>query len=107
DGFRAPTINDLYGGGSQTFATFTDPCDTQFGAAKGNPTIQAACGARGVPNPATFRQLQQGFVPSTTASPQTPVAFFSGSNPNLIPETSKSRTLGVVWSPEFVEGLNV
>jgi iron complex outermembrane receptor protein len=107
DGFRAPTINDLYGGGSQTFATFTDPCDTVFGAAKGNPTIQAACGARGVPNPATFRQLQQGFVPSTTASPQTPVAFFSGSNANLIPETSKSRTLGVVWSPEFVEGLNV
>jgi iron complex outermembrane receptor protein len=30
EGFRAPTISDLYGGGSQTFAQFSDPCDTVF-----------------------------------------------------------------------------
>lgn len=107
EGFRAPTINDLYGGGSQTFSTFTDPCDTVFGAAASSASVRANCGARGVPNPANFRQLQQGFVPSTTAAAQTPVAFFSGANPNLVPETSESRTLGVVWSPDFVEGLNV
>ncbi|WP_246191041.1 TonB-dependent receptor domain-containing protein, partial [Pseudoxanthomonas taiwanensis] len=35
------------------------------------------------------------------------MAFFSGSNPNLKPETSESKTLGVVWSPGFLEGLNV
>ncbi len=35
-GFRAPTINDLYGGGSETFAQFSDPCDTVFGSAKGS-----------------------------------------------------------------------
>ncbi|MBN7136029.1 TonB-dependent receptor [Lysobacter enzymogenes] len=101
EGFRAPTINDLYGGGSQTFAFFTDPCDSTFGSARGN----ANC-ARDIVNAATFRQLQQGFVPAGGTNSQTPVAFFSGSNPNLIPETSKSRTLGVVWSPDFVEGLN-
>ncbi|MGO1003018.1 TonB-dependent receptor [Lysobacter sp. CA196] len=102
EGFRAPTINDLYGGGSQTFSFFTDPCDTTFGAARGN----ARCSAD-IVNAATFRQLQQGFVPATGSNAQTPVAFFSGSNPNLIPETSESKTLGLVWSPGFVEGLNV
>ena len=100
-GFRAPTINDLYGGGSQTFSFFTDPCDSTFGAARGN----ANC-ARDIANAAAFRQLQQGFTPAGGTNSQTPVAFFSGSNPNLIPETSKSFTFGVVWSPEFVEGLN-
>ncbi|MBO7941640.1 TonB-dependent receptor, partial [Streptomyces sp. S9] len=101
EGFRAPTINDLYGGGSQTFSFFTDPCDSTFGSARGN----ANC-SRDIANAETFRQLQQGFVPAGGTNSQTPVAFFSGSNPNLIPETSKSRTLGVVWSPGFVEGLN-
>ncbi|MBO8044337.1 TonB-dependent receptor, partial [Pseudomonas aeruginosa] len=33
-GFRAPTIANLYGGGSETFTTgFRDPCDTVHGAA--------------------------------------------------------------------------
>ncbi|BDU17750.1 TonB-dependent receptor domain-containing protein [Lysobacter auxotrophicus] len=106
EGFRAPTINDLYGGGSQTFSTFADPCDTRFGVAASNPAVVASC-ARDIANAATYRQLQQGFVPSSQQSVQTPVPFFSGSNPNLIPETSESKTLGVVWSPEFVQGLNV
>ncbi|HEY0503100.1 MAG TPA: TonB-dependent receptor [Lysobacter sp.] len=106
EGFRAPTINDLYGGGSQTFSFFTDPCDTLFGASRTNAAVQANC-ARDIANAATFRQLQQGFVPAGAAGSQTPVPFFSGSNENLIPETSESKTLGVVWSPEFVQGLNV
>lgn len=102
EGFRAPTIADLYGGGSQTFSFFTDPCDTTFGAAANN----AAC-QRDIVNAATFRQLQQGFTPAAGTNSQTPVAFFSGSNPNLLPETSESKTLGLVWSPGFLEGLNV
>ncbi len=111
EGFRAPTINDLYGGGSQTFAFFTDPCDTTFGTARNNTAVRGRCagsaGVPGVPNPNTYRQLGQGFNPVSAGNAQTPVAFFSGSNPNLIPETSESKTLGVVWSPGFVEGLNV
>ncbi|SDW66432.1 TonB-dependent receptor domain-containing protein [Lysobacter enzymogenes] len=99
EGFRAPTINDLYGGGSQTFSFFTDPCDSTFGAARGS----AACSAV---TPPGYRQVAQGGNAALGPNSQTPVAFFSGSNPNLIPETSKSRTLGVVWSPGFVEGLN-
>lgn len=106
DGFRAPTIADLYGGGSQTFSFYTDPCDTLYGASRNNPSVRARC-AQDIQNADSFRQLQQGFVPTTTANAQTPVAFTSGSNPNLDPEESRSNTLGVVWSPEFSEGLNM
>ena len=106
EGFRAPTINDLYGGGSQTFSFFTDPCDTLFGASASNPAVRARC-AQDIINANTYRQLQQGFVPAGAPNAQTPVAFFSGSNPNLLPETSESKTFGLVWSPDFLEGLNV
>ena len=107
EGFRAPTINDLYGGGSQTFSFFTDPCDTLFGASASNTAVRANCVAAMGALANTYRQLAQGFVPAGAPNSQTPVAFFSGSNENLIPETSKSKTLGLVWSPGFAEGLNV
>lgn len=99
-GFRAPAIANLFGGGSQTFPGFTDPCDTLFGVVGGS----ARC-LQDVP--ADFRQLQQGFVPAPTPGSQTPVPFFSGANPLLTPETSRSKTLGLVYSPNYVEGLNL
>jgi iron complex outermembrane recepter protein len=106
-GFRAPTIADLYGGGSQTFSFFTDPCDTVYGAAATNPAVLARC-AQDIANAATYRQLQQGFVPTTQAVAQTPLAFFSGAgNPNLTPEESVSKNVGFVWSPNFVDNLNL
>ncbi|MEO7931105.1 MAG: TonB-dependent receptor, partial [Lysobacter sp.] len=101
EGFRAPTIADLYGGGSETFTTgFRDPCDTVYGNAAGS----ARC-LRDVA--AGYRQLQQGFIPTTAAGQQTPVPFMSGSNINLQPETSESKTLGFVYSPSYVQGLTV
>ncbi|MCD9085692.1 TonB-dependent receptor [Stenotrophomonas sp. SY1] len=106
EGFRAPTINDLYGGGSETFAQFSDPCDTVFGASKSSAEVRTRC-ARDIANADTFRQLKQGMTPVTTATDATPVPFASGSNPTLTPETSTSKTLGVVWSPSFISNFNV
>ncbi|RPE80955.1 TonB-dependent receptor domain-containing protein [Vulcaniibacterium tengchongense] len=113
DGFRAPTINDLYGGASQTFAFYTDPCDTVRGQSTPGSTVRQNCvngvggngglGALGD----TYRQLGQGFTPVGTTPAQTPVAFLSGSNPNLTPELSKSDTIGAVWSPGFLEGFSI
>ncbi|CAN7192253.1 TonB-dependent receptor [Pseudoxanthomonas sp. LjRoot143] len=107
EGFRAPTIADLYGGGSQTFSFFTDPCDTNFGSSRTNTTTRANCVAAMGALANTYRQLGQGLTPVGSGNAQTPVAFFSGANPNLIPETSESKTFGVVWSPGFAEGLNI
>ncbi len=107
DGFRAPTIADLFGGGSQTFSFFTDPCDTNFGSAATNATTRANCARDLGALAANFRQLGQGFNPAGAPNTQTPIAFTSGSNPTLQPETSRSKTAGIVWSPGFVEGLNL
>ena len=101
EGFRAPTIGDLYGGASQTFVTgLIDPCDSVYGSVRGS----ARC-LQDVP--ANYRQLQQGFIPSVGSAAQSPVPFVSGSNINLTPETSESKTVGFVYSPSYVEGLTV
>lgn len=106
EGFRAPTVSDLYGGQSQSFEYFTDPCDTRYGAARGS----AAClnGFGGQPGvPVGFQQPCQGGIVCTGPDGQSPVPFTSGSNPNLQPETSKSKTLGIVYSPRFIDGLDI
>ncbi len=104
-GFRAPTVDDLWGGTSETFDNLTDPCDGLFGAASRNPGVAARCAADGVP--ATFRQEASGGVPATGPGTQTNYTYLSGSNPDLTPEESKSYSVGVVWSPSFAEGLNI
>jgi iron complex outermembrane receptor protein len=104
EGFRAPTVSDLYGGTSDSFESYTDPCDTVFGNAAFNAETMARC-LQDVPE--AFRQLQQGGIPAEGPNAQSPVPFTSGSNPFLTPETSTSKTLGFVYSPGFVEGLNV
>lgn len=100
EGFRAPTVADLYGGISQSFEYYTDPCDTSFGPAANS----AACLAD---VPANFHQLNgSGTAPAPGPGEQSNVPFVAGSTPTLTPETSKSKTLGVVWSPEFIAGFN-
>jgi iron complex outermembrane recepter protein len=100
DGFRAPSIDNLYGGVGGSFEDYIDPC--QVGEpAYGNP----ACLAAGVPE--GYVQLGQGGVPCTELPCQTGFQFITGSNPGLTPEVATSKTAGIVWSPEWVEGLDI
>jgi len=102
EGFRAPSVDNLYGGTGASFEKYTDPCSVGVpGSVAGN----AACAGAGVP--ADYVQLGQGLEPCTTWPCQTPDQFISGSNPNLLPETSKSKTVGLVWSPRWVQGLDI
>ena len=110
-GFRAPSISDLYGGVGQTFDYYVDPCDGVSGAASNNPDVFARCAAA-IPGYATigpdggpYQQVGQGG--GIAYGGQTGTPFLSGSNPELTPETSTSRSLGIVYSPSYVEGLNV
>ncbi|MGX4641544.1 TonB-dependent receptor domain-containing protein [Massilia sp. SYSU DXS3249] len=107
EGFRAPTVDDVSGGGSQSFDTFLDPCDTQFGEASRDPAVLARCVAAGTS--ATYRQLQQAGTPITgTTGTQGLVAFNSGAgNQFLTPETAVTKTAGLVYSPSFVPGFTV
>ena len=99
EGFRAPSINDLYRGDADSFETYADPC-----AAANNPTGQvlALCQAQGVP-----AGLVQPNTDGESGPIQTVEPFTWQSNPDLKPETSTSKTLGLVWSPSFVTGLNI
>ena len=109
-GFRAPTISDLYGGIGSSFESYTDPCDTKSGSAKGNPAVAARCtgGFGGQPGvAANYVQLGQALLPCTTYPCQTNYQFTTGSNDKLTPETATTRTFGLIYSPHYVEGLDV
>jgi iron complex outermembrane receptor protein len=104
-GFRAPTVGVLYGGDSETFDSYTDPCDTLFGQAASNPAVAARCAAAGVP--AGFRQEAAGGVPAEGREEASNYPFTAGSNPDVQAETSKSWNFGVVYSPRAINGLDI
>ncbi|WP_312367770.1 TonB-dependent receptor [Stenotrophomonas sp.] len=104
-GFRAPTVDDLYGGTVTTRDRITDPCDRSFGAAARNAEVAARCTAAGMG--ADFRQKTGDGELATTSGVQAVTDFTSGSNPDLKPETAKTWTVGLVYSPDFVTGLDL
>jgi iron complex outermembrane recepter protein len=72
-GFRAPALTQVSPGGVQFFQTVTDPirCNDGVTAAPGADQADCAKGISGV----------------------------ASANPDLLPEKSKSYTLGLIWSP--------
>ncbi len=93
EGFRAPSISELFTGQADSFPTLSDPCNNaNFG--NQTPGAQARCVAEGVPAGGYQQDNQQ-------------IRITVGGNPNLQPETSTSKTLGLVYSPSFVEGLDI
>jgi outer membrane receptor protein involved in Fe transport len=82
---RTPVPGEL-SGIAQTFGVVNDPCT----AARRNlnPIRSANCATDGVPaNYAPPQNVEQS------------VAGLSGGNPNLTPETGRTLTYGVVWTP--------
>ena len=96
EGFRAPSISELFQGVSDSFPQLADPCSNTFGGGYGNLTAEqrARCTAQGVP----AGGYDQG---------NSQIRISVGGNPNLKPETSTTKTLGLVWSPGFIEGFDV
>ncbi|SFK38676.1 TonB-dependent receptor domain-containing protein, partial [Lysobacter sp. cf310] len=89
EGFRAPSIAELFTGQSDTFQTISDPC---------NGSLQ------GVPN--ADRPASCAAVPAY-AQGNTQIRTTTGGNPDLGPEKSISKTLGVVYSPSWAAGLDI
>jgi iron complex outermembrane receptor protein len=93
EGFRAPTIGELFGTQSRFDQTISDPCSNDSTAAQNflnNATVRANCIAAGVPADASYAQ----------ANPQ--ISVIVGGNQALVPETSKSWVFGGVYSPSFL-----
>ena len=92
--FRAPTILDLSKAPSQDSPTFNDPCTNLTAAAlAASPGLQRAC--VGVPTTGDFAQ------------PNSQVTGLIIGNPNLKPETGDVKTFGVVYDPNFIQGLSL
>lgn len=92
-GFRAPSISDAFAGVGQGRPSAVDPCSNNSLDYTSSAAVRASCLAAGVPT--TYRQSSIQLRQST------------GGNPNLGPETATNRTLGLVFSPSFVSGLDM
>jgi len=87
EGFRAPSMSELYSGASQSFDNGID---------------SRACAADGLGNPTTGR-IQDGInlddVPVGNPCLSTQYQNFQGGNRDLDAETSTSWNVGLVWNP--------
>jgi outer membrane receptor protein involved in Fe transport len=84
--FRAPTINDLYGGETAASDGFTDPCNGQ--------TIAN--------NPACENVVLDGSFTQT----DTQLNAIKGGTDTLQPEEGESITIGFVYEPTWAEGFS-
>lgn len=100
EGFRAPSIGELFGTQSRFDQTLDDPCSSHAGNTaprrfQNDATVRENCIAAGVPASGVYQQ----------ANPQ--ISVLVGGNENLAPETSKSWIFGGVYSPSFLRGFSV
>ena len=92
EGFRAPSIFELF-----------DPA-VSFSV----PTTNDICAITQSPNTAARAGCAADGVPGGAYAPDVGVAIVTlGGNTALQPETATSRTLGVVWSPEWLDGFEL
>ena len=95
EGFRAPSVSELFLGATDAFPTIADPC-----SAAQNPTgaVAQRCfsGFGGV-----------GAVPAGYQQANSQIRITGGGNPNVSPETARTKTLGLVYSPSWAEGLDL
>ncbi len=89
EGFRSPSIGELFGSASRFDQEVTDPCSGFSAATPAN--VRANCIARGVPANGSYSQL----------NPQ--VSVITSGNRSLKPETSKSYNFSGVWEPTFLK----
>jgi iron complex outermembrane recepter protein len=94
EGFRAPSIGELFGTPSRFDQEVVDPC-SDFNNNGSSPTVRANCIAQGVPANGSYVQLNA----------QLPV--ITGGNQALLPETSRSWGAGMVWRPQFARRFSV
>ncbi|HEY2012201.1 MAG TPA: TonB-dependent receptor, partial [Bryobacteraceae bacterium] len=95
---RAPNINELFSAQGVSALPGKDPCSDLNGSALGYTTTRALCEATGVPGNAVFTGGLECPAGQCTAG--------IGGNPNLKPEVSDTRSIGVVLTPTFLDGFN-
>ncbi|MFT6977544.1 MAG: iron complex outermembrane receptor protein [Shewanella psychromarinicola] len=96
EAIRAPNISELYGAASQNFFSVNDSCRAKNLNDLADPTLrQANCTALGIP-----AGFDADYDDKTLEG-------LSGGNRELKAEESKSYTLGVVYQPDYIDGLSI
>ncbi|HVC37826.1 MAG TPA: TonB-dependent receptor, partial [Gammaproteobacteria bacterium] len=86
-GFRTPSISNLYFGQSSNYPSASDPCaPPPYGSYTGGPLPPGCASVHNQPN---------SQIEST-----------AGGNPNLTPEKAISRTVGFVYNPSWFPGFD-
>ncbi|WP_166038813.1 TonB-dependent receptor [Sphingosinicella sp. YJ22] len=100
EGFRAPSIGELFGTQSRFDEVLDDPCSSHTGNLAprrfaNDAEVRAACIAAGVPANGSYQQ----------ANAQ--ISVTTGGNQALAPENSESYVFGGVYSPSWLPGLSL
>jgi outer membrane receptor protein involved in Fe transport len=111
---RAPNLTDQFGARAEAFANgLTDPCDQPGGTNNTNnittdPNRAANCALAGVPTTITYQDSNGVTITRPfTNVPGSGIAGINSGNANLVPETSKSFTVGTVIQPPFMRGFSL
>ncbi len=80
EGFRVPSVRELFLGQSDSYPSLSDPCVA-------NPSLSNC--------------------PANPTQPNSQIRITVGGNPHMTPEKAISRQLGFVWSPTFTPGLDI
>lgn len=91
EGFRAPSIGELFGGQTRYDAVIADPCSDLLDVS--NSRLVANCIQEGVPSDGSYSQLSSQ------------IALLTGGNPTLLPETSDGSSLAITYNPTWANGL--
>jgi iron complex outermembrane receptor protein len=93
--FRAPNVGELFGGQSDSYTNYSDPCNGIGGSGE-NAAYKAAC----------MNDVNKGLIPGDGSWSQGngQLRAVVGGNPDLGPETADTFTVGVVIEP--LDGLS-
>jgi iron complex outermembrane recepter protein len=100
EGFRAPSIGELFGTQSRFDEVLDDPCSSHSSNLaprrfQNDAQVRAACIAAGVPANGSYQQ----------ANAQ--ISVTTGGNEDLLPETSESYVVGGVYSPSWLPRFSI
>jgi iron complex outermembrane receptor protein len=84
DGFRAPSVTELYAPQAESNLNYAEPC-TNYGTGSQSANVKANCAAEGLPGNFALTSSQ--------------ASSLTGGNPDLTPEESESLTMGFVYTP--------
>ncbi|ACA87354.1 TonB-dependent receptor plug domain-containing protein [Shewanella woodyi] len=93
EGFRTPSISTLFAPRANSATSYSDPCENYGTNAGASATLKANCAADG---------LAPDWSPITDQA-----SAWVGGNPDIGPEKSTSLSVGVVYSPDYLEGFSV